>query len=267
MKDITDHSMKHLEVMASVKVVSVVGYKNSGKTRVVEALVSELTKRGYRVGTLKHTAENVLLDTPGKDTWRHREAGSIATAILHSKASALFIDKPLMAKEAISMLGKLDFVITEGFKSLGNVAKIVVPREKDEVKKLSSGLEIAVVDINGRGFSNLGGLAAIPFEKLEDLADLVEKMAFPILPGLDCGSCNYDDCLGFGRALIARETSLERCVGFLPDFGLRVDGENILLGAFVQEVTRNVILGLVRSFKGIESPQRVEINFKVDNDD
>lgn len=46
--------------MMFARAVSVIGYKNSGKTRVVEALVRELTDRGHRVGTLKHTAEDVL---------------------------------------------------------------------------------------------------------------------------------------------------------------------------------------------------------------
>ena len=105
--------MEYLYDMESARIVSVVGYKDSGKTRVVEALVAELTKREYNVGSLKHTSENVLLDTPGKDTWRHKKAGSKATAILHGKASALFYERPMSFNEALSKLGDLDFVVTE----------------------------------------------------------------------------------------------------------------------------------------------------------
>ncbi|MCK4583557.1 molybdopterin-guanine dinucleotide biosynthesis protein MobB, partial [Candidatus Bathyarchaeota archaeon] len=47
--------------MTPPKTVAVVGFKDSGKTRAVETLVAELTRRGYRVGTLKHTAENIAL--------------------------------------------------------------------------------------------------------------------------------------------------------------------------------------------------------------
>ena len=77
------------------KTVSVTGFKNSGKTMVVEALVKELSTRGRRVGTLKHTADDIYLDTPGKDTSRHRDAGSIATGILQDNTTALFLEERL----------------------------------------------------------------------------------------------------------------------------------------------------------------------------
>jgi molybdopterin-guanine dinucleotide biosynthesis protein MobB len=50
--------------MVAPRAVSVIGFKDAGKTRVVEVLVAELTRRGHRVGTLKHTAEDVSLDKP-----------------------------------------------------------------------------------------------------------------------------------------------------------------------------------------------------------
>ena len=253
--------------MTLTKAISVVGYKDSGKTRVVEALVGELTDRGYRVGTLKHTAEDVLLDTPGKDTWRHREAGSLATAILHGRGSAFFVDRYFTVNEAASRLGGLDFVVLEGFKSLDTMAKIVVPREAGEVEGLSNGLEVAVADMVGGGLGSRGGLPVIPLEEAGRLADIVEERAFPMLSGLDCHGCGYDDCLSLGRAILAGEAGPERCVGYASDFALRVDGEAVALGPFVQEVTKNVVLGLVRSFKGVGDPSRVELEFEVGGGD
>jgi molybdopterin-guanine dinucleotide biosynthesis protein B len=140
--------------MIQTRAISVVGYKNSGKTRVVEALVSELTGRGHKVGTLKHTAESVLLDTPGKDTWRHRKAGSVATAILHGNGSALFIDRYMTIQEAISKMGQFDYVVTEGFKSLDVMVKIIVPRKTSEIEELSNGLEIAIIKLDLRYSNN-----------------------------------------------------------------------------------------------------------------
>ena len=57
-----------------MKILGVVGTKNTGKTTLVTLIVSELVNRGYRVGTVKHTHHE--LDLEGKDTWKHREAGS-----------------------------------------------------------------------------------------------------------------------------------------------------------------------------------------------
>jgi len=252
--------------MTLTKAVSVVGYKNSGKTRVVEALVRELSDRGYRVGTLKHTAEDVLLDTPGKDTWRHREAGSQATAILHGNGSAFFIDRYFTVNEAASRLGGLDFVVLEGFKSLDTMAKIVVPREAGEVEGLSNGLEVAIADLVGGGMLSQSGVPVVPLERGR-LADIVEARAFPMLSGLDCHGCGYDDCLGLGRAILAGEAIFESCVGYASNFTLRVNGEAVALGPFVQDVTRNVVLGLVKSFKGVGAPSRVELEFEVGGGD
>jgi len=253
--------------MTSARAVAVVGYKDSGKTRVVEALVRELTGRGYRVGTVKHTAEDILLDTPGKDTWRHREAGSVATAILHGKSSALFIDRYLSVDEAVSRLGSLDYVVLEGFKSLETMAKIIVPLESEEIQNLSNGLEIAVALLDERDLKTQGSLPLMSLDDTTKLADIVEEKAFPMLAGLDCHGCGYETCLELGRAILAGEAKTERCVEYAPGFTLRVDGEVVALGPFVQDVTRNVVLGLVKSFKGVESPSKVELEFERGEED
>jgi len=246
----------------------VVGYKDSGKTKVIEALVGELTGRGYRVGTLKHTVEETLLDTPGKDTWRHRQAGARASAIIHEKGAALFFDRYLTVNEAVAGLGELDFVVLEGFKYLENVARIITPRNKGEIEGLSNGLEIAVTDTQGTGPSISSRVPVIPLSRPGELADLVELKAFPLLPGLNCGGCGYDECEGLARAILSGEADAGKCVGL--DFGdlrLRVDGKKVPLGPFVKEVTRNVVLGLVRSFKGVGEPSRVELVFEVEKGD
>jgi molybdopterin-guanine dinucleotide biosynthesis protein B len=253
--------------MTLTKAVSVIGYKDSGKTRVVEALVKELTDRGYRVGTLKHTAEDVLLDTPGKDTWRHREAGSRATAILHGKGSAFFIDRYFTVNEAASRLGSLDFVVLEGFKSLKTMAKIIVPRNAGEIEGLSNGLEIAMADLVEERLPTQGSVPVVPLEEVGELADVVAAKAFPMLSGLDCHGCGYEDCLGLGRAILAGGASFEDCVGYASGFKLKVNGEVVSLGPFVQDITKNVVLGLVRSFKGVEAPSEVELEFETGGND
>lgn len=243
------------------------GYKGSGKTRVVEALVRELRARGYRVGTLKHTAEEVPLDTPGKDTWRHREAGSVASAILHQKSAAFFIDEYMSVYDAVARLGSIDLVVVEGFKSLGTTARILVPRDEAELEELSNGLEIAAVDLTGGKIRVQGGVPVISIEEPIRLAEIVEKRAFPILSGLNCGGCGYDDCTSLARAILAVEAEAQDCVAFAPGFSLRVDGVEVPLGRFVQDVTRNVLLGLVGSFKGVVDPKRVELEFEVGEED
>jgi molybdopterin-guanine dinucleotide biosynthesis protein B len=251
--------------MTPAKAVAVVGYKDSGKTRVVEALVKELTSRGHQVGTLKHTAEDTPLDTPGKDTHRHREAGSKASAIIHETGAALFVDGYMTVNEAIAKLGTLDYVVIEGFKTLTTVARVIVPKEPGHVEELSNGLEIAVADLIGGGLPE-AGTPIIPLDRIDELADAVERRAYPILAGLNCHGCGYEDCHELGKAILREEAEAENCVAYTSEFGLKVNDVDIPLGPFVQDVTRNVLLGLVKSYKGVSDPRKIEIRFEAKRD-
>ncbi len=71
--------------------VHIVGRKNSGKTTLVCELVHEFNERGLKVATVKHTHHHHELDSPGKDSHKHREAGAAAVGILSPHMTALFI--------------------------------------------------------------------------------------------------------------------------------------------------------------------------------
>lgn len=251
--------------MTPAKAVAVVGYKDSGKTRVVEALVRELTSRGHSVGTLKHTAEDTPLDTPGKDTHRHREAGSKASAIIHESGAALFTEGYMTVNEAIARLGTLDYVVIEGFKTLTTVARVIVPKEAGHVEELSNGLEIAVADLIGGGLPETG-TPIISLDRIDELADTVERRAYPILAGLNCHGCGYEDCHELGKAILRGDAEAESCDAYTSEFVLKVNDVDIPLGPFVQDVTRNVLLGLVRSYKGVTDPKKIEIKFEAKRD-
>ena len=245
------------------KTVSVTGFKNSGKTMVVEALVKELSTRGHRVGTLKHTADDIDLDTPGKDTSRHRDAGSVATGILQENTTALFIDEKLSIHHAAEKLGVIDILVIEGFKTVDTHARVIVPREDGDVEKLANGLEIATVKIPGSRYTG----EALTLDDAAKIADIVEKKAYPMLPGLDCQSCGYDDCKSMGAALLAGEAELSQCVGYRSDGALKVNGVDVAMGNFVRGIMKNVVLGFIKSLKGGEVARKVELSFEVIDDE
>src|SRR5262250_2369787 len=74
------------------KIVLVVGYKKTGKTTLIEKLIPELSKRGYRVGTIKHHHSDfpVAVDSTGSDSWRHRKAGAANVALITPTEVATF---------------------------------------------------------------------------------------------------------------------------------------------------------------------------------
>lgn len=102
--------------------VSFVGRQNSGKTTLLEKIIAELTRQGLAVGTLKHHGHpDFEIDIPGKDSYRHRAAGSKATAILSSKRLALTCDltQEISCSEALELMPNYDLVLVEGFRGIG----------------------------------------------------------------------------------------------------------------------------------------------------
>ncbi|HUF87478.1 MAG TPA: molybdopterin-guanine dinucleotide biosynthesis protein B [Thermohalobaculum sp.] len=103
-----------------MKIYGVVGWKNAGKTTLVERLVAEIAGRGFSVSTVKHTHHRVDVDQQGKDSWRHRAAGA-GQVILSSSARWALMTELRGAPEAtlaelIGHLSPVDLVIVEGYK-------------------------------------------------------------------------------------------------------------------------------------------------------
>ncbi|MEN3010966.1 MAG: molybdopterin-guanine dinucleotide biosynthesis protein B, partial [Candidatus Bipolaricaulaceae bacterium] len=95
-----------------------IGHKGSGKTTFICRLIPVLRARGYRVGTVKHVGPEVEPDTPGKDTFRHREAGAARVLLYSERLGALFWEHPgdPLEEYLARYMGDLDLVILEGFK-------------------------------------------------------------------------------------------------------------------------------------------------------
>jgi molybdopterin-guanine dinucleotide biosynthesis adapter protein len=105
--------------MKPTPILSITGCGKCGKTTLVEKLVAELTGRGYVIGTLKHDVHGFQMDHEGKDTWRHKQAGARAVAIIGPDQVAVVRSTPereYSVYDAIELLGPVDLVITEGFK-------------------------------------------------------------------------------------------------------------------------------------------------------
>ncbi len=108
--------------MNDTKRLHIVGRKNSGKTTLVSALTTELSNRGYAIATIKHTSHKHPIDTEGKDTWKHRKAGSVATVMLMPDEFAVFADRPdedqLMSHLA-PWLDDANLILVEGWSAAG----------------------------------------------------------------------------------------------------------------------------------------------------
>jgi len=102
-----------------MKIYGVVGWKNAGKTGLMERLVSEISARGYSVSTVKHAHHSFDVDQPGKDSHRHRVAGAREVLLSSRNRFALMHevtgDEPTLA-ELLCKLSAVDVVLVEGYK-------------------------------------------------------------------------------------------------------------------------------------------------------
>ena len=102
-----------------MQVYGVIGWKNAGKTSLMERLVAEITARGFSVSTIKHVHHDVDLDQPGRDTWRHRAAGAVEVVLASRHRFALMAEHRGTEPELATILARLapvDLVLVEGYK-------------------------------------------------------------------------------------------------------------------------------------------------------
>jgi molybdopterin-guanine dinucleotide biosynthesis protein B len=155
-----------------IPVVSIVGRSNTGKTTLIEKMIKELVARGYRVATIKHNLHGFDIDHPGKDSWRHREAGARLTVLASPKKVALIkdVDRDYTIDEIRDRyVEDADILLVEGYKE-NDFPKIEVFRSSLGVELLSRkegnllavasdrplGVDVPCLDINdARGIVDL----------------------------------------------------------------------------------------------------------------
>ena len=205
-------------------IISIVGKSKSGKTTLIEGLIRELKSRGYRVATIKHTPQGMTFDVPDKDSWRHIQAGSEATAISSPDKVVLIkpITQTLTLDEIAHLIGEdCDIILTEGFKQ-DNAPKIEVHRREvglplSAVKKLIAIATDEPLETKTRQFS---------LQDIKGLADLLEK--------------------GFIKP--QREM-----------FSLYVNNVPVVLSSFPKEIVSNVLLSMASSLKGVGEVKSLDI--------
>lgn len=115
-------SLKKAAGETTPPIVSIVGNSGSGKTTFIEKLIPEIIQRGLRVGTIKHDVHGFDMDKPGKDSWRHKQAGASTTIISSPSKIGMVMDVDYDHKpnELLPLLSNVDIILTEGYKFENN---------------------------------------------------------------------------------------------------------------------------------------------------
>lgn len=126
-------------------VVSIVAKSSTGKTTLLEKLIAEMKRRGYKVGAVKHDTHSFNIDREGKDSWRLTQAGADTMLITSPDKLAMVKQyqadhEPTLAETVASYCDDVDIVLTEGFKR-STMPKIEVHRQERSEKLLCRGEE------------------------------------------------------------------------------------------------------------------------------
>jgi molybdopterin molybdotransferase len=154
--------------------VSIVGKSQSGKTVLMERLIAEFKRRGYRIATLKHSRGEIEIDRPEKDTWRYAQAGSDAVLISSPSKLALIknLDRDLAIEEIMPIIGpEFDLVLVEGFKK-SKIPKIEVHRKQLGDDLLCSPEELWAIVTDGTLSTDI---PQFPWGDTVAVADFIEK--------------------------------------------------------------------------------------------
>jgi len=209
-------------------VVSIVGKTGSGKTQLIERLLPEFKRRGYRVATVKHSPGGMEVDKPGKDSWRFAEAGSDAVAVSSPDKLACIktVDHDSSIEEIWHLIGSdFDLVLFEGFKK-GKAPKIEVYRKElgedllCPAEVLSAIVTDEVLDSNVPQF---------PLSDTQAIADFVEKISI----FQDKGATS-----------------------------LFINGKQVFIKPFVKDIIAKALLAMVSTLKGVGEIRNLDISIR-----
>lgn len=236
-----DIARRHKGRGENLMILNIYGTSSSGKTEKVVGVIKRLREANIRVASIKHTKGEYTMDTKGKDTFRHQEAGASLTVFATARETDFIIKEVLDLATVLRMIDQLDIadvVVIEGYKELALEGQTMMKRLKPDEVDLES-----IVD--------------------EMTNSIKIERALKNLPGLNCGKCGKD-CIGLATEGVEQGQDEIVCP-FKGDKDLvvLVNGKPVFLNNFSSRITKNTILGLVTSFKQIGDIEDLKIELNV----
>ena len=213
-----------------IPIVSIVGKSDIGKTTLLEKLLPELTRRGYRIATVKHDVHGFEVDREGKDSWRHKRAGAHTVVLSSPQKVAVIrdVERDLTLEEIREkFIRDVDLILSEGYKN-DVQPKIEVFRKGKYEGLLCTREDNLMAVVSDQTFDV--GVPCLSLDDIEGLADFIEEK-FLGTPG-------------------AKEVVL------------RVNGKSIPLNPFVKGFISKTLKGMVTSLKGCDAPSTIDIHLE-----
>jgi molybdopterin-guanine dinucleotide biosynthesis adapter protein len=210
-----------------IPIVSIVGKSDSGKTTLIEKIVPELNRRGYKVATVKHDVHGFEIDREGKDSWRHKRAGAHTVVLSSPEKIAVVrdVERDVSLDELRSrFIRDVDIIISEGYKN-DRHPKIEVYRKDAGGELLCSKKDILIAVASDREFDI--GVPCINIDDTKEIVNIIE-----------------------GKFLKKERR---------PSITLTVNSENITLKPFIKNMLIRSISGMISPLRDCDDPKEIEI--------
>ncbi|MDQ7031929.1 MAG: molybdopterin-guanine dinucleotide biosynthesis protein MobB [Desulfonauticus sp.] len=235
----------------TLKAFNFVGYKKSGKTSLIKAIIPILQQQGIKVGVVKFSHQP--FDREGTDTNLFTQLGCKVLGLNEQETFLIWPQKKYL-RDLLGLL-EVDIVLIEGGKSLTWLPRIIVPSKEQDLVELDNGLAMAYFSEHTLN-SQLQHLSTA-----KEVASFVWKHGFT-LPGLDCGDCGAS-CLDIAKKIIYEHKSIDLCKSLTDDeMEIFINGERLVTKSFVKDFIKGALVGMLAQLKGWK-PGEIEIKFKV----
>ena len=214
-------------------IVTFIGWHDSGKTTLAVQVVTELKKLGYNVAVIKSSSDaGIQFDTPGTDTFRHREAGADSVMLVAPDQMVFQTKNSGLSLRTLAhrYFPDVDIVIGEGFKTAKKIPKVEVFRNHDQkLRNEVHGVIAVATDIEG-----VAGDYVFRLDEAREIALFIEKR--------------------FLTQKGSREVTT-----------LLVNGNRVPIKDFIQEALAGTVHGFVKTLKLNKDIKEIELRIKVDD--
>ena len=246
-----------------MKVFSIFGHSNTGKTTTVENIIQELIKRGYSVASIKdiHFAD-FTLDIEGTDTYRHKLIGANPVTAKGLNETDIMFKESLDLREIINHYD-VDWVVCEGF-SKEIIPKIISLKDEEDLNRIDD-FTIGITGIFSKGKTNISGLPVFnALEDIENFVDFIEENVPVILPGFThekCGECGFD-CKTTLKKILNEGGDITLCELRQHGVKIKIGTKFLPLKPFVKDIISRSIIGAISSLTGFENGKKISIEIE-----
>lgn len=241
-----------------MKVFSVIGESDSGKTTLISKIIKHLSNENLEIGTIKDIqCENFTIDTKGKDTFVHQQSGSILTTAYSNDETALIYKNRMDFKKLITFYD-YDWTIIEGLKNQP-VPSVLICKNAVDIEPMLNDRVFAVVLREKPDFKEYYGRKVFHSEDyIEELMNYIKEKVFHLLPLTDCGQCGYD-CFTTAGLILKGELTRDACRLEKREIRIKLNGKVLPLSDSEDKLLHDVVLAVIKNIKGFKEHSDIEI--------